>query len=383
MAGGRLVAAASAIAVALVGCAASPVTHGGRHAPGIIYAAPGDGGQLAAVSCPDDSNCVAVGATNAATSQSRMVIERWNPAGWRLDQAPFLGAAAGLSAVSCTDALTCWAVGSGVHNGAAAPLVLGYANGTWSVNPAAGPGDGGVLDGVTCVVASSCWAVGSTNSPAPRALVEHFDGASWHAVSVAAATSPLRSVACAAIDDCWAVGSSGSVPVSAHYDGASWSAEPVPSPARGGGARLDSVACAGPDDCWAVGSLDATGSATLIEHLTATGWGIVPSPTTLFGGGSSLAAVTCFTGVNCWAVGSSGASTGAGRTLVEQYDGGLWTIVAGPALGLEASAALAGVTCPSDDDCWTVGSCSAPSMTQCAGSPSLVELYDTVQPDGH
>jgi hypothetical protein len=146
---------------------------------------------------------------------------------------------------------------------------------------------------------------------------------------------------------------------------------------------LTGVACASAGDCWAVGSATRAQHAVLIEQCAGSAWVVVPGPTSVFGSGSSLKDVTCFTDTNCWAVGSSQSVTAAGRTLVEQYHGAGWTIIRGPALGVDASASLGGVTCPSDDDCWAVGRCTAPTRSMCAGSASLIELYDTVLPDGH
>jgi hypothetical protein len=56
---------------------------------------------------------------------------------------------------------------------------------------------------------------------------------------------------------------------------------------------------------------------------------------------------------------------------------GAGAIYAAPASG----GILQSVSCPDDSDCWAVGRCSAPTAAMCAGSSSLIELYDTVLPD--
>lgn len=120
---------------------------------------------------------------------------------------------------------------------------------------------------------------------------------------------------------------------------------------------LNGVTCASASDCWAVGSYltDGSGSVqqTLIEHWNGTSWSIVTSPNTSSTKANLLTGVTCVSASECWAVGSSNNS-GVAQTLIEQWNGTSWAIVASPNNGTLGNA-LRGVTCASASDCWAVG----------------------------
>src|SRR2546428_452359 len=93
---------------------------------------------------------------------------------------------------------------------------------------------------------------------------------------------------------------------------------------------LNSVACASASDCWAVGHYD-TGShhQTLIEHWNGTSWAIVASPNASTTGNNVLSAVACASASECWAVGSH-VNGNVSQTLLEQWNGTSWAIVASP-----------------------------------------------------
>jgi hypothetical protein len=153
------------------------------------------------------------------------------------------------------------------------------------------------------------------------------------------------------------------------YDGTQWSI--VSSPAESFESTLDGMSCVSASDCWAVGSswdnsnLD---SATLVEQYDGGQWSIVPSPNPSGSTRSKLDSVTCVSASDCWAVGG---------TLIEQYDGTQWSIISSPTPSDSSGTELTGVTCATSNDCWAVGSYTD-SSGNVAYSP-LVEQYDGTQ----
>src|SRR4029077_12910122 len=182
--------------------------------------------------------------------------------------------------------------------------------------------DDDVLTGVTCTSASDCWAVGYydyyNNGTVAKTLIEQWNGTSWSIV-----TSPNTSatdsdfltggVTCTSASDCWAVGyyeyyNNGSTVAKTlieQWNGISWSI--VTSPNKNpqiGQNILDGVTCASASDCWAVGYYANGGSVTLVEQWNGTAWSIVASPNVAGGGTQNvLNGVTCASASDCWAVG--------------------------------------------------------------------------------
>jgi hypothetical protein len=385
----RLLAGA-ALVLALSGCDPVLIPRHQHIPPGLVYAAPTADGELAGASCLNDDDCWAVGRTSATLRDSRAVLDHFQAKGWGPASAPDPGAAAALYAVTCMRTANCWAVGAIDGPTGRRSLLEEYDGSSWSIVAGRGNTDGGLLDGLTCVTAADCWAVGSSGTAVQQTLIEHYDGTDWTTVArpnpATAGPDALDGVACSAATDCWAVGqTAGRDALIEQWDGRSWTVVRSAATAADASSSLNGVTCTVTAECWAVGSSSrgATESA-LVEHYVDGRWAAVQSPTSVFDAGASLEGVTCFTGGNCWAVGSAHSATGLTRTLVQHYAGdGPWSSIETPALGAGASAALRGVTCFSDDDCWAVGTCSARALSQCAASTSLIELYDTVLPDGH
>jgi len=139
------------------------------------------------------------------------------------------------------------------------------------------------------------------------------------------------------------------------------------SPTPGLGGYLYGVTCASASDCWAVGFYYYSGSSnhTLIEHWDGTLWSVVTSPNPDTSGINILQAVTCASASECWAVGDYSV-VGGYSTLVEKWDGTSWSIVTSPNNGSQNF--LRGVTCASASDCWAVGGQSGPQ--------TLIEHWD-------
>ncbi|MGH2516840.1 MAG: hypothetical protein ACRDHP_14395, partial [Ktedonobacterales bacterium] len=121
---------------------------------------------------------------------------------------------------------------------------------------------------------------------------------------------------------------------------------------------LDGVAAVAANDVWAVGSYSTVslGSVTLIEQWNGTQWNVVASPN-VAGTTDSLNAVTALSATNVWAVGAYTTASNATDTLIEHWDGTSWTIIPSPNASTASAATnilfqLAGV---SANDLWAVG----------------------------
>src|SRR5436305_1982709 len=92
--------------------------------------------------------------------------------------------------------------------------------------------------------------------------------------------------------------------------------------------QFNGVAALAANDVWAVGfyNSDTTfANQTLIEQWNGSHWNIVASPNT--GQESILQGVAASSVTNAWAVGYSIDSKGASHALIEQWNGTSWNIV--------------------------------------------------------
>jgi hypothetical protein len=251
--------------------------------------------------------------------------------------------------------------------------------GSWSIvaSPNADTTRQNEINGVACISSSDCWAVGDyyTSANAYQTLIEHWDGDAWTIVpspnSDPTQTNLLFNVACVSSSDCWAVGKHKTIvqagggtilivdqTLTQHWDGTAWTIVTSPNSQPIENYLLD-VACTSTSDCWAVGySRDVVFGVyqTLIEHWDGTLWSIAVSPTT--GQNDYLQSVTCTSTSDCWTAGTSDAAN-FGQTLVEHWDGTSWAIVVTPNVSTPPSSlgnSLSDVTCSGASDCWVVGS---------------------------
>ena len=235
------------------------------------------------------------------------------------------------------------------------------------------------LTGLTAISAADVWAVGyynagSASAPMDQTLIEHYDGTSWTTVASpnqlnvnsAATSNQLLAVSADSAGDVWAVGyynaGSASAPVEQtlveQYSGTSWSV--VASPDASAGSTpvttdntLSGVVVLSTNDVWAVGYYNAgTSSApmeqTLVEQYSGTSWSVVASPNQLnvnsAATSNQLLAVSADSDTDVWAVGSyenlDSSNNPIAQTLVEHYDGTSWSVVASP----DASAGSPPVT---------------------------------------
>ncbi len=120
---------------------------------------------------------------------------------------------------------------------------------------------------------------------------------------------------------------------------------------------LSSVSCVSASECWAVGGAD-TGSGgdaqNLVEQYNGGGWSIVPSPDTNPSELNVLESASCPSTTNCWAVGvyENGSIF---QTLSEQYNGSTWSLVPSPDVSSSRDNELFAVACATTADCRAVG----------------------------
>jgi hypothetical protein len=294
-----------------------------------------------------------------------------------------------LTAVYCTSAGNCWAVGYVGKTGGGTQVVVNQVlhwNGQqWSKVRAPNPGgtgnnDASELFGIRCTSPANCWAVGSYTATGKGIdQVLHWNGRRWSKVAAPSRGGRiLASVSCVSASDCWAVGvtiktSAGSTVIlnqALHWNGRKWSTVSVPSPA--GTAPLDdselgSIRCTSASSCWAVGQYGTDGPIVLFNqvlHWNGRRWSkfAAPSPgATGLGDFNRLNGLSCTSPINCWAVGQYGTVT-APETLLNQalhWNGHRWSVVTTPdpdGTGGGAVNGLNDVSCTSETSCWAVGS---------------------------
>jgi hypothetical protein len=325
---------------------------------------------LASVACTSSSACLAVGARQGHNLQDRIIALAWNGTAWSLQTAlnPKTNRPDDLNGIACVSPSECFGAGSiGSFNNASHKALIERWNGTaWSLQVLGSPT--GTLNtffnGVSCGGPFACFAVGDENdntSLMPNALVERWNGSAW---SVQAVPDPanstavsLESVSCASPSDCTAVGVYGlpggiQQTLAEHFNGHTWSIEPMPTFGSSIHPVLFGVSCSGAD-CVAVGEeFSPQGVTALAEQFNGTKWSVTrlakPAGASSFG----LSGLDCTSPSACYAVGGS-SNPGTSATLIEQWNGSSWTVVPSPnAAGVNS---LAAVSCASAQSCMAVG----------------------------
>jgi hypothetical protein len=122
--------------------------------------------RLSGVSCPNPSDCTAVGSsiTLSPTSLSlKTLTEHWNGMAWTITASPDPTTEDLLVAVSCSNTSTCTAVG---NNATGTTFVEQWNGTTWAAVTTTNPSGAASADlsGVSCPTITSCFAVGSTST---------------------------------------------------------------------------------------------------------------------------------------------------------------------------------------------------------------------------
>jgi len=128
-----------------------------------------------------------------------------------------------LNGLSCTSASDCWAVGSyGDGSNNFLNQAVHWNGKKWLIvkmpePDGTGAGAANFATAITCSSASNCWAVGYSGTPSKTVSNEalHWQGTKWARVSIpnpaGSATgdsSRLASIRCVSAKDCWAAGTS-------------------------------------------------------------------------------------------------------------------------------------------------------------------------------
>ena len=338
---------------------------------------------LFGVTCTSDSDCVAVGASyNGKADQT--LIEHWDGVLWSTSVSPnsSLTSDNDLLSVTCASSSECWAVGyykdaNGIYQG----LIENWNGTLWAIAGSPPPlTQNNLIDGVTCTSTSNCWAVGRIQAPPSatglqsiQTLIERWDGTAWTIVnspnSSATELNGLAGITCTSGSDCWAVGFHYhgyyfSQNLTERWDGSSWTIAPSPDrPPTEAFNTLTGVTCLSGSECWSVGHYSGDGltEQTVTQYWNGVSWVIVPSANTGVNDNDVLSAVTCVSSSDCWAVGQYSPPVSNPYTLIEHWDGTVWSILTSPNASVDSSTTsnngnyLNGVTCTSGSDCWAVG----------------------------
>jgi len=340
----------------------------------VIVKSPNNGSpgtnELFAITCASALDCWAVGYSDTGIGYNTL-IERWNGTVWAIVSSPNNSGNNILYGVTCPSTSDCWAVGTYYNDDLFQRTLVEHWDGAvWNIvsSPNRGlsspPID--VRVDVACVSASECWAAGSNDDSngVGQTLIERWDGMLWTIVNSpnASGSNSFQAVTCASPsppEECWAVGETvtdlgRAQTLVEEWDGAAWSL--ISSPNSGNYDDLLGVTCVSASDCEAVGYYSgATNNQTLIEHWNGSLWAIVSSPNTSTMQDNYLTAVACASALECWTVGYSANGSGVFQTLIEQWDGNLWTIVSSPNPGGAQDSELLGVTCASLAQCGAAG----------------------------
>ncbi|HEX8006833.1 MAG TPA: alkaline phosphatase family protein [Trebonia sp.] len=290
--------------------------------------------------------------------------------GWTVQQTQRLGGAdnslGGIAGSSPTDI---WAVGNylpdapGSNVDATGSFAEHYDGTKWTVvrTPNAGPNYNSLFS--VGAAGGEAWAVGTHLNAAfkDRALVEVWNGSSWHIANVPQPGTQrdiLSGASALSKNDVWVVGDQQGAndrfeTLAEHWNGQNWSVVRTPNPGSTGN-HLYAVDAVGPDNVWAVGQQNGTQvpDQALVEHWNGQKWSVVNLPASE--SGSVLLDGVTVSGGQVWAVGESDTPDGGGKALVEHYADGKWTTPALPETPAGNWANLYGVAV-SGDSVWAVG----------------------------
>ena len=146
----------------------------------------------------------------------------------------------------------------------------------------------------------------------------------------------------------------------ASASGLTWSIVPSPNTSQTQDNELTAVSCSGPSACIAVGfyytpeTRGGTAYQTLIESWNGSVWSIVPSPNTSPTQDNLLKGVSCSGPSTCVAVGSQ-SNASAEQTLIESWNGSAWSIVPSPNGSPTQDNVLNAVSCTGPSACVAVG----------------------------
>src|SRR3984893_10487133 len=242
---------------------------------------------------------------------------------------------------------------------------------TFNVVGGANPGaaaDVILENAIAAVNDNDIWAVGGQRAASgqpDQTLAEHWDGSTWSAINTPNSTvgsNDFRGAAAIATNNVWAVGDFPEGSGVGHPYAAQWTTtwtgfNNLPSVGTGNN-RLSAVAAVSATNIWAVGSsradtVSTTPRRTLIEQYNGTTWSVVASPDVSSTSDDQLLGVAATSATDVWAVGIS-THAGVGSNLIKHWNGTAWSTVISPSPTATANA-LYGVAGLSGTNAYAVG----------------------------
>ncbi|MGH2595399.1 MAG: hypothetical protein ACRDH7_05500 [Actinomycetota bacterium] len=213
------------------------------------------------------------------------------------------------------------------------------------------------------VVAAVAMSFGGASTAAARQPIARGCGDAWTVAPQPAFTGSggLDDIAALSVTDAWAVGGVftqtdqvGHTLIE-HHDGTSWSAVPSVDGPNSSQSSLSGVVPLAANDVWAAGTYIRADNLirTLIEHWDGTVWSRVKSPNAGHPAGGELSDIDGVVADDVWAVGGYGQGA-PGRTLIEHWDGTAWTVVPSPNKGPYPNS-LTDVVAVAPVDAWAIG----------------------------
>jgi hypothetical protein len=315
---------------------------------------------LNGVSCPDATDCTAVGGYGPAPGVGGPTVVSFtnnsvSPVSYFQPSSSFFGS---FNSISCAAVGTCIAVGYAYPTANFQPAVAEEVDGVWgSVQPLAMPTGVGnaVFTGVSCPDAGTCVAVG-VDEYASGATVPMYDTVAngvWGVVtelSTPTGYGYIYGISCANAADCAAVGVDETgcptlagckinAPIVISMSNGTWSAASELSSPNPAGTELNSVSCSDATDCTAIGQEDAGNGYS--NAITVTdNHGVWEPVTVLAPQAGPMNGISCESQGNCTAVGWDNAG---GHPMYSNEAAGVW----GPTIDVptQGTAFFYGVGC--------------------------------------
>jgi len=169
----------------------------------------------------------------------------------------------------------------------------------------------------------------------------------------------MLSVSCTSSSSCTSVGRAAKKPFAERWNGSEWTRVTAPNPEGATEATLEAVSCSSSSACMAVGNYKGSSGPrkTLTERWNGTIWSVVASPNPGGEASARLQGVSCLSSSSCIAAGLSttGFIPSQESTLAESWNGSEWTLLTTPNPEGKTFSSLTAVSCSSTVACTAVG----------------------------
>lgn len=270
---------------------------------------------LEGVSCPSPTVCIAVGRGKDAAGNVVPRAARWEGGAWTLQSVPLPAGSTytSFTSVSCPTNSECIAVGySNDSGGVFRDYSSRWSAGAWSNLSTPNPSSGysqSQLEGVSCAEVGYCEAVGwynpSSGGSAQKVILT-WNGSTWSLQSAAISEGFLSGIDCKSTSFCMAVGGWGTAVE--RWNGTSWASQTTPSLSDATGGVLFDVDCVSSTKCTTVGGAFSkiNGlSFTLVENWDGTSWTVEATPRESEQAYNELRSVSCQEFSSCAAIGQT------------------------------------------------------------------------------